>query len=149
MSRNEPRVVFGTVNKARFAATQEGKADHVKTGGIDDATVVTPDHELPPRPKPRNKRVRATLKGKDAAFKEVQREFEERDPEGKKERSVRTDGDDALQDRALQHLAGPNGNLTLILDIMHVLDYVWDAAYAFHAAGSADASRWVMNMNWS
>ena len=28
---------------------------------------------------------------------------------------------------------------------MHVLDYLWEASHAFHADGSADATRWVMH----
>jgi hypothetical protein len=29
--------------------------------------------------------------------------------------------------------------VTLILDLFHVLEYLWAAAFAFHAAGSAEA----------
>jgi hypothetical protein len=108
----------------------------------DDATTAPPSGELPPRPKPRNKRVRATLAGKDAAFAEVRRQLDERDPAGIKERVILTDGDEALQDRALA-LGSPN-NRTIVLDIMHVLTYLWSAAYAFHREGSAEAARWVM-----
>jgi len=42
----------------------------------DDATVG--ETEARKRPSPRNKRVRATMAGKDAAFEEVRRQFEER-----------------------------------------------------------------------
>lgn len=108
----------------------------------DDATVEPPSHELPERPKPCNKRLRATLAGKDTAFAEVRRQFEERDPDGTMERVVLTDGDDSLQERAAG--LGTAENLTIVLDIMHVLTYLWPAAYVFHPEGSAEASRWVM-----
>src|SRR4029077_12036747 len=105
----------------------------------DDATIVEPETR-PERPKPRNKHTRATLAGKDAAFAEVRRLLDARDPEQKKTRLVLTDGSEALQERALKSL----GTIVLILDIWHVLTYLWEAAYAFHDEGSADAARWVM-----
>ncbi len=112
-------------------------------GEIDkDNHVVPPAKDPPERPKPRHKRVRATMLGKDAAFEDVRRQFEERDPDGTKVRLALTDGDSALQDRALD-LAGPLG-ITLILDLLHVLTYVWAAGHAFHDEGSVEASRWVM-----
>ena len=104
----------------------------------DEGYVVKPTTQPPERPKPQHKRVRATLQGKDAAFEEVQRQFDERDPDGSKEKVLLTDGDGALQERAAA-LGG-----TLVLDLMHVLGYLWAAAYAFHEAGTADAARWVM-----
>lgn len=108
----------------------------------DDATVV--ETEKRNRPSPKNKRVRATMAGKDAGFEEVRRQFEERDPKGKKERVVLTDGDAALLIRAKEILSGPSP-IVLILDIMHVLGYLWKASYAFHKEGSAEAARWVMH----
>jgi hypothetical protein len=33
--------------------------------------------------------------------------------------------------------------LTLIVDLIHVLEYVWKAAWAFHAEGSREAEQWV------
>jgi hypothetical protein len=105
----------------------------------DDATVVeTATHRE--RPVPKNKHTRATLEGKDAAFAEAKRLLELRDPEHKKTRVALTDGAEPLQERALKYL----GAVVLILDIWHVLDYLWDAAYAFHDEGSAGAPRWVM-----
>lgn len=104
--------------------------------------VVEPTDDPPERPKPKHKRVRATMQGKDAAFEEIRRQFEERDPFGTKERVGLTDGDDALQERMLE-LGGRRG-ITLVLDILHVLTYLWAAANAFYEAGSAEAARWVM-----
>jgi hypothetical protein len=33
--------------------------------------------------------------------------------------------------------------VTIIVDIIHMLDYVWKAAWAFHSEGSSQAERWV------
>lgn len=109
----------------------------------DDATIVEPK-DRPERPKPQNKHTRATLAGKDAAFAEVRRLLDSRDPEGTKTRLVLTDGSEALQERALRIL-GAFVAVVLILDIWHVLTYLWEASYAFHDEGSAEAARWVMH----
>lgn len=33
--------------------------------------------------------------------------------------------------------------VTIVLDVIHVLEYLWKAAYVFHAEGSPDAEAWV------
>jgi hypothetical protein len=33
--------------------------------------------------------------------------------------------------------------VTLILDFIHVLEYLWKAAFCFHAEGSEEAEAWV------
>jgi hypothetical protein len=106
--------------------------------------VVKPKKRRWKRPKPRHKRVRATLEGKDAAFEEVRREMEERDPTGRKQRVALTDGAEALQNKVEEYLSGRSG-IVLILDIMHVLGYLWEASYAFHKEGSREAAKWVMD----
>lgn len=35
--------------------------------------------------------------------------------------------------------------ITIVLDIVHVLEYLWHAAYAFHDEGTIAAERWVEN----
>ena len=110
----------------------------------DDNCVIPPDPAPVPRPRPQNKRVRATLGGKEEAFAEVQRQLDQRDPEGKKQRVALTDGAESLQGRVLKQLGGKSG-IVLILDIMHVLAYLWPVAFADHKEGSPEASRWVMN----
>ena len=51
-----------------------------------------------------------------------------------------TDGERALQIRVDGKL-----NVTLILDLMHVLEKLWKAAYVFHAEGSLEAELWVLD----
>lgn len=106
--------------------------------------IVAPAQAPPPRPRPQNKRVRATMRGKDEAFAEVRRQLDQRDPHGRKQWIALTDGAEPLQERTLSQLAGPSGIL-LILDIMHVLTYLWAVAFAYHKEGTPEASRWVMN----
>jgi hypothetical protein len=95
--------------------------------------------QTPPRPE--NKRVWASLlKGKTAVIEEVAQEMQRRDPEGIKTRVALTDGE-----RALQILVEGTLRVTLILDLLHVLEKLWKAAYVFHAEGSPEAELWVLD----
>jgi hypothetical protein len=96
------------------------------------------DAPVPPRPE--NKRVWASLlKGKTAVIQEVAEEMQRRDPSASKTRVALTDGERALQIRVEGTL-----NVTLILDLIHVLEKLWKAAYVFHPEGSLKAELWVM-----
>lgn len=33
--------------------------------------------------------------------------------------------------------------VTIVLDVIHVLEYLWKAAHCFHSAGSSEAEKWV------
>ena len=97
--------------------------------------------ETAPPPRPENKRVWASLlKGKTAVIQEVAEEMDRRDPSRSLTRLALTDGERALQIRVDQQL-----NVTLILDLMHVLEKLWKAAYCFHAEGSLEADLWVLD----
>ena len=91
-------------------------------------------------PRPENKRVWASLvKGKSAVIDEVAAEMDRRDPAGLLTRIALTDGERALQIRVKSKL-----RVTLILDLMHVMEKLWKAAYVFHAEGSLEADLWVL-----
>jgi hypothetical protein len=97
--------------------------------------------ETPTPPRPENKRVWASLlKGKTAVIQEVAEEMDRRDPSRSLTRLALTDGERALQIRVEGEL-----NVTLILDLMHVLEKLWKAAYVFHAEGSLEADLWVLD----
>lgn len=97
--------------------------------------------DAPAPPRPENKRVWASLlKGKTAVIDEVAEELDRRDPSRSLTRIALTDGERALQIRVDQKL-----NVTLILDLLHVLEKLWKAAYVFHAEGSLEADLWVMD----
>ena len=65
-------------------------------------------------------------------------EMQRRDSEHTKTRVALTDGE-----RALQILVDQTLEVTLILDLLHVLEKLWKAAYVFHAEGSPEAEVWV------
>lgn len=96
------------------------------------------------RPRPTNKRVWASVEHSpqrviDDAFAEAQR----RDPEHRRRWVVLVDGNrDQL--RRIQRAARKLGvEITIVLDIVHVLEYLWRAAYAVHAEGTDAAEQWV------
>src|SRR5206468_2479598 len=97
----------------------------------------------PPRPRPQHKRVWASLeKSKDEVFAEVAEEMRRRDPERTHVWVCVTDGDPALQKRALRVL-GADGTVILVLDIFHVTEYLWDAGRAFHGEAATATRDWV------
>src|SRR6266480_4076059 len=101
-----------------------------------DRTIAKADQ---PAPRPEHKRVWASLtKGKTAVIAEGAAEVSRRDPQGHKTHVALTDGERALQIRVSKQL-----DVTLILDLLHVLEKLWKAAYVFHAEGSLEAEQWV------
>lgn len=90
-------------------------------------------------PKPQNKQVRATLKGKDVAFERVAEEVEKRDPHNKCERVALMDGESALEKNTLQYLPG----FIIILDLFHVMEKLWKLCYFFCKEGTTEAREWV------
>jgi len=97
------------------------------------------DKSIPPRPE--NKRVSASVfKGKTVVIREVAEEMDRRDRSRSLTRVALTDGERPLQVRVKLKL-----NVTLILDLIHVLVKLWKAAYVLHAEGSVDADLWVLD----
>jgi hypothetical protein len=89
----------------------------------------------PSPPRPEHKRVWASLtKGKAAVIEEVAQEVRRRDPENQKIHVALTDGE-----RGLQDLVDDRLKITLILDLLHVLERVWKVAHVFHPEGSPEA----------
>jgi len=96
------------------------------------------------RPRPVNKRVWASVEHTpqrviDDAFDEALR----RDPVRRRRWVVLVDGQ-RDQIRRVQRAARRMGvEITVVLDIVHVLEYLWRAAYAFHPDGTEAAETWV------
>jgi hypothetical protein len=95
------------------------------------------------RPTPSHKRVRAELLvGKVALFLWLADEGIRRNPEGSKPVVFLSDGERALHDRQDEYL--PAGT-TCILDLYHVLEKLWKAAWCFfdEATQKREAHQWV------
>lgn len=96
------------------------------------------------RPKPEHKRVWASLaKSADEVIVEAFEEAERRDPHYAKRWVALVDGN-KHQIRVLRREAAQRGiELTIVLDIIHVIEYLWKAAHAFFAEGDPAAEKWV------
>jgi hypothetical protein len=96
------------------------------------------------RPRPEYKRVWASVTDEpidviDAAFAEAS----SRDPLRQKTWVVAVDGD-PHQLRYIRKVAKRyKVKVIIILDVIHVLEYLWKASYVFHKEGSPEAEQWV------
>jgi hypothetical protein len=106
---------------------------------------LAPHRELDPaRPRPEHKRVWASLKkDPDQVLEEAFREAKCRDPDRQKSWVALVDGNET-QLEILEDLARLYSvELTVVLDIMHVAEYLWDAALGFHPEASKEREEWV------
>lgn len=95
------------------------------------------DH--PARPAPVGKETRATLDGKAAALHTLQQRAQQRDGRQTQARVALTDGAESLQ--AQMTAAFPA--FTLVLDIIHASEYLWDTATALVGETHVGRTAWV------
>jgi hypothetical protein len=131
-------------NKKRMAtvAAVHHQAPVVRTPqDVLDSLFQTHDrHQRQPRPRPSHKRVWASLThDKDTFIADVRAEMQRRDPRRRHTWVIVTDGERALQLRVCQTFQG----VTLVLDLLHVLEKLWKAAYVLHPEGSPEAEAFV------
>lgn len=91
------------------------------------------------RPRPIGKELRATLDGKAAAVRKLAQRAVLREGEHLLSRVALTDGAEALQEQMIRHLPG----YTLVLDIIHASEYLWDAANALLGETAPARVAWV------
>jgi hypothetical protein len=106
--------------------------------------VVGPSKDRPVPPRPQNKRVWASIeRSMDDVVADAFAEAARRDPDRQKHWVALVDGNEQ-QIRLLVKQAKAHGVLlTLVLDLIHVLERLWKAAFAFHDKGSKAAEEWV------
>jgi hypothetical protein len=91
------------------------------------------------RPKPSGKQVFGTLAGKATALTHLAQQVAKRDSPQLRDRVVLTDGAISLQRQVEKHLP----DFTLVLDIMHVMQYLWDAAHALLGETHPNREPWM------
>jgi hypothetical protein len=104
-----------------------------------DAEIPATANSQPTRPAPVGKEVRATLAGKDTAFERLTRRVAQREGSHIQHRVALTDGAAPLQRQVHDRLS----RFTLVLDIIHAIEYLWDAANALLGETSPDRTSWV------
>lgn len=97
-----------------------------------------------PRPHPEGKRVWASLEKEPVeVIREAFEEARERDPSGEKTWVALVDGN-WDQIRIMEKTAKRNGlHLTIICDLIHVIEYLWKAGRVFHPESGPELESWV------
>jgi hypothetical protein len=93
----------------------------------------------PKRPQPANKQVFATLEGKEVAIARLAQQVARRQGEHIAAQVALTDGAEPLQLQVTSQLAG----FTLVLDFIHVSEYLWQAANALFGETNPQRVAWV------
>lgn len=102
------------------------------------------DAPTPVRPRPEGKRVWASLATEPAeVIDDAFLDAASRDPTRQKRWVVLVDGDADQLARVQAAAKRHRVPVTIVLDLIHVLGYLWKAAYVFHPAGSREAEAWV------
>jgi hypothetical protein len=95
--------------------------------------------EAATRPRPIGKELRATLEGKAAAMRGLAQRVAQRDGPHIQQRVALTDGAEALQQQVVAHFPA----YTLILDIIHATEYLWDTVNALLGESHPQRLAWV------
>ncbi len=95
-------------------------------------------------PKAQNKRVWASVK-KEAqeVIEDVFCEAKARDSENKRDWVILVDGQKHQLDTIEKIVENQQLKVTIILDLIHVLEYLWKAAYCFEKPTSEEVEEWV------
>src|SRR5581483_7403845 len=98
-----------------------------------------PTKPTPSRPAPSDKQTFGTLDGKTAALSHLAQQVVRRDSPLLVHRVALTDGSVPLQQRVQEQFP----TFTLVLDIIHVTEHLWDAANARWGETSPDRLSWI------
>ena len=126
---------------ATVAAVYE-VAPHVRTA----EQILGQDETPSDRPKIAHKRVWASLRQPPAeVIEQMFAEAERRDPRHERTWLVLVDGLEAQLREVEAALARHRTDGVIIQDFVHVLEYLWKAAYCLHAEGTPEAEAWVLS----
>jgi hypothetical protein len=100
--------------------------------------------QLPPAPKPVDKRVWASLEHSPAeVLDEMVAEGKRRDPTGKLKWVFLVDGADEQLRQVHKAIKRHKIQALVLMDFVHILDYLWDAAWCLYKQGDPAAEEWV------
>ena len=102
------------------------------------------DNVVVPRPRPENKRVWASVdKPPKAVIEQMFQEALARDPARNKRWVVLVDGNPSQLALIKREAKRRGVEITVVLDVIHVLEYVWKAGIALQGEGDPTTQRWV------
>lgn len=134
LSKKRMAQVAVVYNISRFRRTKEDIISEINRSKIKKK-----------RPRPKNKRVWANLvdDSKDV-IEEMVKEAKKRSPKGTKCWVALIDGDNHQFQCLTNSLEKHKISATIILDIIHVIEYLWSASSIFHGEGSYEREGWVL-----
>ena len=94
-------------------------------------------------PRPKDKRVWASLWKAEDVIESVFKEAEKRDPEHRREWVFLVDGDRGQLELIRKIAKRRKAQITIVCDFVHLLEYVWNAAYSFFPSDHDGASACV------
>ena len=101
--------------------------------------------EKPKPPPPKNKRVWASVvNGVSASVGEMFDEFDRRDPKRERTPVVLVDGEQNQQTAIFDHARNRRRSITIVLDLIHVIHYIWLAGFALSRRKESTAAEWVV-----
>ena len=115
-------------------------APHIRSA----SSIIGSDKEKSQSPKPNNKRVWASVeKTSREVIEQMFSEARRRDPNHRREWVVLVDGQPEQLKQIRQVMKKYNISVPIVLDFIHVLEYLWKAAYCFFDESSQQAEDWV------
>jgi hypothetical protein len=140
-ARLNPGEKLNRKRKATVAAVYDIKA-HERSP--EEVMGLCPDEEKSFRPRATHKRVWASVeREQEGAIQDMFDEALRRDPEKKRPWAILLDGSEKQLDLVLGLIRRHRPDVSLILDFIHVLEYLWNAAYGFYPVGSVESEDWV------
>lgn len=135
-TKKKESIVTAIYTIAPYARTPDDVVDALVPEQTEEEA---PPTSKPQRPSPVGKEVRATMDGKDVAFERLTQRVARRESQHFQHRVALTDGAEPLQDRMNDQLS----QFTLVLDIIHASEYLWNAANALLGETHPDRTTWV------
>ena len=108
------------------------------------AAVMSPAEDELPRPKVHNKRVWASVeRAAEAVIEDLFAEALRRDPAQQRDWVVLVDGEPHQLARIQAAAARHQVSVTIVMDFIHVLEYLWDAARSLSPSDAHTSEMWV------
>jgi hypothetical protein len=140
----KPRLSLETKRHRKRMATVASVYTVAPYARSPEAILNPADAEEPPRPKVANKRVWASIERESQAVTdELFAEALRRDPTRERQWVVLVDGDRHQLARIQAAAARYQVSVTIVIDLIHVLEYLWEAARALYPSDVTAAETWV------
>ena len=142
--KKQTRLSRGEKRNRKRMATVASVYDIVPHSRSADSIIGSKEADNSQPPKPTNKRVWASVeKSPREIIEQMFVEARRRDPNQKREWAVLVDGQPTQLKRLHQVMKKQKIKTTIVLDFIHVLEYLWKAAYCFFDESSQETEDWV------